>query len=233
MPQDDARAPGEVRTYVIRNTNMSPRRREAYRRLYPTYCIPYEASSRDVRGDFEGPEAPLILEIGFGMGYATVELAERHPQVNHLGVEVHKPGVARVLRQIEKRGISNLRLVHHDAVEVIRDMIPDEVFDGCHIFFPDPWPKKRHHKRRLVQHGFPPFLARVLRPGAYVYLVTDWEDYAHQMLEVFEAAAEFENRYEGFAPRQEWRPRTPFEEKGLAKDHRIHELYFTKTATVV
>ena len=229
MPQDDARAPGEVRTYVIRNTNMSPQRREAYRRLCPRYCVPYESSRRDIRDAFARPSAPLTLEIGFGMGYATVELAERHPEVNYLGVEVHKPGVARVLRQIEKRAISNLLLVHHDAVEVIRDMIPDETFDGCHIFFPDPWPKKRHHKRRLVQPGFPPFLARVLRRGAYVYLVTDWEDYAHQMLEIFEAASDFDNPYDGFAPRQDWRPSTPFEEKGRAKAHRIHELYFTKT----
>ncbi|MFP4374688.1 MAG: tRNA (guanosine(46)-N7)-methyltransferase TrmB [Spirochaetaceae bacterium] len=233
MPHEDGRAPGEVRTYVIRNTNMSPQRREAYRRLAPRYCIPYSPSFRDVRHDFERPEAPLILEIGFGMGYATVELARRHPEVNYLGIEVHKPGVARVLRQIEKREIANLRLVHHDAIEVIRDMIGDETFEGCHIFFPDPWPKKRHHKRRLVQPAFPPFLARVLRAGAYVYLVTDWEDYAHQMLAVFEGAGEFENRYEGFAPRQPWRPRTPFEEKGLARDHRIYELYFTKTAAVV
>jgi tRNA (guanine-N7-)-methyltransferase len=233
MDREQPRAPGEVRTYVIRNTNMSPQRREAYRRLCPRYCIPYEAARHDFAADFPDPRAPLILEIGFGMGYATVELAERNPAANYLGIEVHKPGVARVLRRIEVRGLRNLLLVHHDAVEVLRDMAVDEAFAGCHIFFPDPWPKKKHHKRRLVQPGFPPFLARVLEPGAYVYLVTDWADYAEQMLAVFEDAAEFENRYEGFAPRQQWRPQTPFERKGLARDHRIHELYFTKSGTVV
>jgi len=138
-----------------------------------------------------------------------------------------------VLRQIEARGLENLRLIHHDAVEVIRDMLPENSVDGCHVFFPDPWPKKRHHKRRLVQAGFPPFLAPVLRAGAYVYLVTDWEDYARQMLEVFSAAPQYANRYEGFAPRRPWRPETPFERKGIAKDHDIFELYFTKSPSVV
>jgi tRNA (guanine-N7-)-methyltransferase len=233
MGRNEERAPGEVRTYVKRNTNMSPQRREAYRRLCPRYCIPYEAARHDFSADFPEPRSPRVVEIGFGMGYATVELAERNPGVNYLGIEVHTPGVARVLRQIEARGIENLRLVHHDAVEVLRDMTPDESFHGCHIFFPDPWPKKKHHKRRLVQPAFPPFLARVLRPGAYVYLVTDWAEYAEQMLAVFEGAAHFENRYDGFAPRQEWRPQTPFERKGLAKDHHIFELYFTKPGAVV
>jgi tRNA (guanine-N7-)-methyltransferase len=205
---------------------MSPQRREAYRRLSPHFCIPYAEEQTDVAAHFPNPEAPLVLEIGFGMGYATIELAAQNPGTNYLGIEVHKPGVARVLRQIEKRGLENLRLIHHDAVEVIRDMIPAGIFSGCHIFFPDPWPKKRHHKRRLVQPPFPGFLAPVLEPGAYVYLVTDWKDYAEQMLEVFEAAPEFQNRYDGFAPRQEWRPETPYERKGRAKDHPIFELYF-------
>jgi tRNA (guanine-N7-)-methyltransferase len=207
---------------------MSGQRREAYRRLAPVYCIPYVPERRNLTADFEHPEAPLVLEIGFGMGYATIELAEQNPGVNYLGIEVHKPGVARVLRRIEVRELRNLRIIHHDAVEVLRDMVEPEVFSGCHIFFPDPWPKKRHHKRRLVQPGFPEFLAPKLKNGAYVYLVTDWQDYARQMLEVFEDSAEFENAYEGFAPRQDWRPETPFERKGRAKEHEIHELYFVK-----
>lgn len=233
MCEERSRAPGEVRTFVIRNTNMSPQRREAYRRLCPRYCLGYRPERRDVRAEFPKPTAPLILEIGFGMGYATIELAERNPEVNYLGIEVHKPGVARVLRQIEVRGLENLRLIHHDAVEVIRDMLPPESVDGCHVFFPDPWPKKRHHKRRLVQIGFPSFLAPVLRRGGYVYMVTDWEDYARQMLRVFSAAEQYENSYDGFAPPRAWRPETPFERKGRAQDHEILELYFTKSGPVV
>jgi tRNA (guanine-N7-)-methyltransferase len=226
MANERARAPGEVRTYVIRNTNMSPQRREAYRRLCPHYCIPYAAERRDLNAAFANPQAPLVLEIGFGMGYATVELAERNPEVNYLGIEVHKPGVARVLRQIEKRGLENLRVIHHDAVEVIRDMVPPRSFAGCHIFFPDPWPKKRHHKRRLIQPAFPGFLAPALADGAYVYIVTDWHDYAEQILAAFEQAEEFENSYDGFAPKQDWRPETPFERKGRAQDHPIFEMHF-------
>ncbi|MFO8063095.1 MAG: tRNA (guanosine(46)-N7)-methyltransferase TrmB [Spirochaetota bacterium] len=228
MAEDSGRLPGEVRTYVIRNTNMSPQRREAYRRLAPWYCIPYAPQQSDVRAAFARPEAPLIMEIGFGMGYTTVELAEQNPNINYLGIEVHKPGVARVLRQLEKRGLDNVRIVHHDAVEVIRDMMPTEICAGCHIFFPDPWPKKRHHKRRLVQPAFPAFLSRVLERDAYVYLVTDWRDYAEQILSAFDESQEFVNRYEGFAPPQAWRPQTPFEKKGREKDHEIFELYFIR-----
>ncbi|MFP3959585.1 MAG: tRNA (guanosine(46)-N7)-methyltransferase TrmB [Spirochaetaceae bacterium] len=228
MAEDTPRAPGEVRTYVVRNTNMSPKRREAYRRLAPVYCLPYAEERRNVAEAFPHPDAPLVLEIGFGMGYATVDIAERYPGTNFLGVEVHKPGVARVLRQIEARGLTNLRLIHHDAVEVLRDMIAAETFSGCHIFFPDPWPKKRHHKRRLIQKSFSPFLSRVLKPRAYVYVVTDWEDYAIQILTAFAESADFANPHEGFAPRLAWRPETPFERKGLEQQHEIFELYFTK-----
>ena len=228
MAEDRGRAPGEVRSYVIRNTNMNPQRREAYRRLAPRYCIPYTPQKFNVRSAFVRPEAPLIMEIGFGMGYATIELAERNPHTNYLGIEVHKPGVARVLRGIENHGLDNLLLVHHDAVEVIRDMMPPETCSGCHVFFPDPWPKKRHHKRRLVQPAFPAFLSRILEPEAYVYLVTDWEDYAEQMLSAFEEAEEFVNTYSGFAPPQPWRPQTPFEKKGLEKAHEIFEIYFIR-----
>jgi tRNA (guanine-N7-)-methyltransferase len=175
-----------------------------------------------------GNAHPVTVEIGFGMGGATVEIAEQNPGMNYLGLEVHRPGIGRLLWEIERRRLSNIRIIEHDAVEALEQMTGDGFAAAFHVFFPDPWPKKRHHKRRLIKRPFTDLLARKLRPGGSLYMVTDWEDYACRSLEELDATPGLINAYEGFAPPRQWRPPTAFERKGLASRREIRELYFVK-----
>ena len=163
-----------------------------------------------------GRDAPRILEIGFGMGETTAAIAQAHPQNDYLGIEVHTPGVGALLRRIETLGLANVRVVQHDAVDVLEHMLPDRSLDGVHVFFPDPWPKKRHHKRRLLQPDFVRLLAARMKPGAYVHVATDWEGYALHALEVLAAEPRLANTTHGFAPGPAPRPETKFERRGLA-----------------
>lgn len=162
------------------------------------------------------------------MGETTAAIAAAHPENDYLGIEVHTPGVGSLLKQIGERGLSNLRLIQHDAVEVLREMIAPGALDGAHIFFPDPWPKKRHHKRRLVQTDFVALLADRLKPGGYLHLATDWEEYAEQMLAVLTAEPQLENTADGYAPRPEYRPQTKFETRGLKLGHGVRDIVFRK-----
>jgi tRNA (guanine-N7-)-methyltransferase len=173
-----------------------------------------------------GNGAPVIAEIGFGMGTATAIIAADNPEKNYLGIEVHRPGIGRLLWEIEQRSLSNIRIIEHDAVEVFEKMIPPLSLEGIHLFFPDPWPKTRHHKRRLVQRPFTHTLAARLKPNGYLYMVTDWEDYALSALDELAATNPLVNTCGGFAESREWRPRTSFERKGLAKAHQVRELFF-------
>jgi tRNA (guanine-N7-)-methyltransferase len=210
---------------------MSGAQKRSYDALAPRYCVPFTRSPLcgGLRGVF-GNENPLILEIGFGMGIATARIARENPEKNYLGVEVFRPGIGRLLWEIEQGGIENIRIVEHDAAEVLEEMIPDAALEGVHIFFPDPWPKKRHHKRRLVRRPLTDLLARRIRPGGCLYMVTDWAEYGEWALGELSATAGLVNAYGGFAPPQEWRPRTKFEAKGLAKNHEIRELFFKAEA---
>ena len=223
------RAAGEIRTFALRQARMSPAQRRNYEQLAPRYCVPYQQSETDLRLRFPHYDRPLIIEIGFGMGETTAAIAAARPECNFVGIEVYRPGVGKLLGRIDAEGLENLRIIVHDAVDVLATMVADGQIDGVHIFFPDPWPKKRHYKRRLIQPGFVELLRAKLRPGAYVYLVTDWQDYAAQMLEVFETAAGFRNPYRGFCPRQPWRPETSFERKGRSQAHSIHDLWLERT----
>lgn len=217
----------ENRSFVIRQARMSPHQKAAFERLYPRYGLPLSDGPLDWPAVFGRDGARRVLDIGFGMGVELAVLAERHPETDFLGVEVHKPGVGRLLGQVEERGLTNVRVVRGDAVLVCHQMIPRGSLDGIHLFFPDPWPKKRHHKRRLVRPGFPELIAPLLRSQGYLYAVTDWEDYAIQMLEVLNASDLLVNRAgDGFAEPQDWRPQTAFERKGLEKGHRIFELLY-------
>ncbi|MDR2095280.1 MAG: tRNA (guanosine(46)-N7)-methyltransferase TrmB [Treponema sp.] len=219
-----------IRSYVIRSGRMSGAQKRAYRE-FSRYIIPFNQNSKE-KTDFErvfGNRNPLTVEIGFGMGIATALIAEKNPLNNYLGIEVHKPGIGRLLWEIEKRRLDNVRIVEYDAVEVVEKMLCEGAVSAFHIFFPDPWPKKRHHKRRLVKRPFTDLLASRLKSGAYIYLVTDWADYGDWALREFEAAPCLRNVYPGFAEPQKWRPETGFERKGLEKSHEIKELYFIKT----
>jgi tRNA (guanine-N7-)-methyltransferase len=216
-----------IKSYVIRKGRMSPAQQAAYRDLKEKWVIPYEERLLDFSLLFSEMK-DVTLEIGFGMGDATHQIAYENPEKAYLGVEVHRPGVGKLLDRIEKRELLNIRIIEHDACEVVENMIPEGSLEGIHIFFPDPWPKKKHHKRRLIREPFITLLAERLRPGGYLYAATDWDDYADQMLEVLSGNALLENRYETFAEPQSWRPLTNFEQKGLKKSHLIHEVVFVK-----
>ena len=220
--------PRPIRSYVLRQGHVSRAQAAAHEGLLPLYGIEYNKEILDFATLF-GRRAETILEIGFGMGETTAAIAAAHPEKNFLGIEVHTPGVGSLLKQIAAAGLGNLRLVQHDAVEVLRDMIAPDSLDGIHIFFPDPWPKKRHHKRRLVQTDFVALLAGRLKPGGYLHLATDWRDYAEQMLAVLAAEPRLENTAEGFAPRPDHRPQTKFETRGLKLGHDVWDLVFRKT----
>jgi tRNA (guanine-N7-)-methyltransferase len=175
------------------------------------------------------------VEIGFGMGIATAQIAEEHPGTNYVGIEVYRPGIGRLLGEIERRRLGNLRIIEGDAAEVLPGLTGDNSLSAFHVFFPDPWPKKRHHKRRLMTRPFTELLARKLVPGGYLYMVTDWAPYGDWALRELSATPGLVNPYAvsaegpaGFAPPPGWRPKTGFEEKGLAKNHKIRELFFRK-----
>ena len=189
--------------------------------------VPYAAAPLDFDNLF-GRSAPRILEIGFGMGETTAEIARAHLENDYLGIEVHTPGVGSLLKQIAESGITNLRLIQHDAVEVLEHMIAPSTLDGVHVFFPDPWPKKRHHKRRLLQPPLVSLLASRIKPEGYVHVATDWEEYASQILEVLSAEPGLENTASAYAERPASRPLTKFEQRGLKLGHRVWDLVFRK-----
>ncbi len=213
-----------IRSYVIRQTRMSKHQREAFERLYPVYGVALCARP-PIWSQVFGNDNPVIVEIGFGMGEALIEVARRLPEFNFFGIEVHKPGLGKTLAQIEQLQLSNVRVIREDAVLVFRQMIAPESVSGIHLFFPDPWPKKRHHKRRLIKPGFPELVMPALLEGGYLYLATDWDDYAAQIREVLDAQPELRRR-EVDAPYA--RPETAFERKGLAQNHQIHELFYRR-----
>jgi tRNA (guanine-N7-)-methyltransferase len=210
---------------------MTLAQRRSYENLSARYCVPFSNEALDYRRCFNN-ENPVVIEIGFGMGIATALIAGDHGGTNYLGIEVHRPGIGRLLWEMEKRCLSNIRIIEHDAVEVLEKMIPRASAAGFHLFFPDPWPKKRHHKRRLVTRPFTSLVADRLSEGGYLYMVTDWEEYADWALTELSATPGLVNPYAaiggGFAAPQDWRPKTKFEQKGLLKGHTVRELYFRK-----
>jgi tRNA (guanine-N7-)-methyltransferase len=216
-----------IRSYVLRQGRVSNAQARAHHELLPRFGIAFSNQQLDL-GRLFGRAAPRILEIGFGMGETTASIAAAHPDVDYLGIEVHTPGVGSLLKLIDARGLSNLRLIQHDAVEVLREMIAPGSLDGAHIFFPDPWPKKRHHKRRLVQTDFIALLASRLKPGGYLHLATDWQEYAEQMLAVLSAEPQLENTADGYAPRPDYRPQTKFETRGLKLGHGVWDIVLRK-----
>ncbi|MCQ2247621.1 MAG: tRNA (guanosine(46)-N7)-methyltransferase TrmB [Treponema sp.] len=227
MPDDNDNFRRPVRTFVIRAGRMTDSEKRNYEELSQVWCIPFEHKTLNYTEIF-GNANPVVMEIGFGMGHATSIIAENNPETNYLGSEVHVPGVGRLLGDIKNRQIKNLYIIEHDALEILETMIPDNSLAGFHIFFPDPWPKKKHHKRRMLQRPRTDILARKLSPGGYLYFATDWQEYAESALEELGLTEGLKNRYDGFAPHQEWRPRTKFEQKGLDAGRDIYELYFVK-----
>ncbi|HJV84022.1 MAG TPA: tRNA (guanosine(46)-N7)-methyltransferase TrmB [Noviherbaspirillum sp.] len=216
-----------IRSFVTRAGRLSTAQAKALDTLGPTFCIPYVKAPFDFDQAF-GRAAPTILEIGFGMGDTTAKIAAGMPEKNFIGVEVHTPGVGSLLKLIGEQNLGNLRIIQHDAVEVITHMIAPDSLDGVHIFFPDPWHKARHNKRRLIQPPFVKLLVSRLKPGAYVHCATDWQDYAEQMLQVLGDEPALRNTADGYAPRPAYRPVTKFENRGLRLGHGVWDLVFVK-----
>lgn len=226
QPQDDQpQFMRRIRSFVLRQGHLSKGQERALEELGPRFLVPYVAEPLNLATAF-GRSAPTVLEIGFGMGNATAEIAAAAPETNYLGIEVHTPGVGSLLKLIGEQNLDNIRIVHHDAVEVLEHMIAPGSLDGAHVFFPDPWHKKRHNKRRLIQPEFVKQLVSRIRPGGYLHLATDWEDYAIQMLEVLSAEPLLENTADGYAPRPDYRPLTKFENRGIKLGHGVWDLVF-------
>lgn len=220
-----------VKSYVLRAGRTTAGQAKAYEVFGPRFLVPYAPQPRDLAATF-GRQAPTVLEIGFGMGGATAHIAGVRPQDNFLCCEVHEPGVGALLKLCGDNGLENIRIVRHDAVEVMDHMLADGSLDGVHIFFPDPWHKTKHHKRRLIQGPFVNRLARKLRPGGYVHLATDWQPYAEQMVEVLAAEPLLRNTADaalgGYAPKPDYRPLTKFENRGLKLGHGVWDLVWSR-----
>lgn len=233
--RDNLKRSGHIRSFVLRQGRVSNAQQRCYDTLMPQYGIPYSAQVLNLEAVF-GRHAPKILEIGFGMGETTAAIAHAHPHNDYLAIEVHTPGVGSLLKQIEEKQLSNIRIIQHDAVEVLRDMLADSVLDGVHIFFPDPWHKARHNKRRLIQAPFVAQLVQKLKPacpelgrrGGYIHVATDWQDYAEQVLAVLSAEPLLENSAADYAPRPDYRPLTKFEQRGLRLGHGVWDLVFRR-----
>ena len=212
---------------MLRQGRVSNAQQRAHATLLPRHGIAFAESPINLETVF-GRSAPKILEIGFGMGETTVEIAAAQPENDYLGVEVHTPGVGSLLKQIEARALTNVRIIQHDVVEVLQHMIAPDSLDGIHIFFPDPWPKKRHHKRRLIQAPLIGLLTEKLKAGGYLHAATDWHEYAGQILAVLSATPALANTATDYAPRPAYRPRTKFEARGLKLGHGVWDIVFKR-----
>ena len=216
-----------VRSFVLRQGRVSNAQQRAWDTLYPRFGIPYAEIPLEPVALF-GRKAPLILEIGSGMGETSVAIAKAQPGNDYIAIEVHLPGVGSLLKSIDEEGLTNLRVIRHDAVDVLEKMVPDGLLAGLHVFFPDPWPKKRHNKRRIIQPPLVALAAKRLAPGGYIHLATDIEAYAEHMLEVLSAEPMLENTAAGYAPRPAYRPETKFESRGLRLGHGVWDLVFRR-----
>jgi len=223
----DAAHPRRIRSFVLRAGRTTSGQTRALADLGPRYLLDYAPAPLDAAAAF-GRSAPLILEIGFGMGEATAQIAQARPQDDFLCCEVHEPGVGALLKRIGEAGLTNIRIVRHDAVEVLEHMLAPGILDGVHLFFPDPWHKKRHHKRRLVQPPLVALLASRLRSGGYLHCATDWQPYAEQMLAVLSAEPLLANTAQDYAGRPAYRPLTKFENRGLRLGYGVRDLVFVR-----
>lgn len=216
-----------IRSFVLRQGRISKAQQLAHASLLPKYGIAFRPQAIDFLEAF-GRSAPRILEIGFGMGGSTASIAKANLDKDYLAIEVHTPGIGSLLKLIVEQQIPNIRIIQHDAVEVLKTMIPDASLSGVHIFFPDPWPKKKHHKRRLIQPELIALLCSKLEPGGYIHAATDWEEYAEHILAVMDAEPHLSNSSCGYAARPDYRPLTKFEARGIKLGHEVRDIIFRR-----
>jgi tRNA (guanine-N7-)-methyltransferase len=219
--------PRAIRSYVLRAGRMGSGQVRALAELGPRYVLPFTAAPLDTCAVF-GRHAPLVVEVGFGMGQATAEIAAARPDVDFVGIEVHAPGVGALLQRIDAGSLTNLRIVQHDAVAVVERMLAPASLAGVQVFFPDPWHKKKHHKRRLIQPAFVALVASRLARGGTLHCATDWQPYAEHMLAVLSAEPLLANTCDSYAPRPALRPLTKFEQRGLTLGHGVWDLVFAR-----
>ena len=220
--------PDHIRSFAGRQGRLSPAQKQASLELMPQLGLKFVATPTDVKQLFEQKTAPLVLEIGSGMGEATALIAAHLPDTNFIACEVYPAGVGALLKRIELGRIGNLKVIQHDAFEVVRDMLAPDYLEGAHVFFPDPWHKVRHHKRRLIQAPFVSLVATRIRPGGYLHLATDWVPYAEQMLEVLSAEPLLKNRFTGYAAKPSYRTLSKFENRGIKLGHEVRDLIFER-----
>jgi tRNA (guanine-N7-)-methyltransferase len=219
-----------IRSYVLREGRLTPGQQRAFDSNWPRFGIDYSGTPLDLPAIFSN-DRPVFVEIGFGNGESLARMAQSHPENNYLGIEVHRPGVGHILLKTEELGLQNLRVMRHDAIEVLDHCLREQSIDGLFLFFPDPWHKKRHHKRRILKQSFVEKIARVIKHGGFFHAATDWEHYAEQMMSVMSNASDlFENSAGAgqFTPRPEYRPLTKFEQRGHRLGHGVWDLVFRR-----
>lgn len=227
-PVEEAPYQRRIRSFVLRQGRLTKGQERALQTAWPQFGIEYATQVLDLDQTFTRSESKKILEIGFGMGDATAKIAQTLSDCDFLAVEVHTPGVGSLLKLMQEGEIHNIRIIQHDAVEVLQHMLAEGSLDGVHIFFPDPWHKKRHHKRRLIQAEFIKLLCSKLKAGAYIHVATDWQEYAEWVLEVLRAESQLQNTAEEYAEKPDYRPLTKFENRGLKLGHGVWDLVFRR-----
>lgn len=217
-----------IRSFVLRQGRLTKGQARALETGFPKFGITYAPQLLDLNAAFGRSDSKKVLEIGFGMGETTAKIAQTLPDYDFLAAEVHTPGVGALLKLIEESALTNIRVIQHDVVEVLQNMLPDASLDGVHIFFPDPWHKKRHHKRRLIQAEFVKLLCSKLKTGGYLHVATDWQEYAEWVLEVLTAEPQLQNTADDYAIKPSYRPLTKFENRGIKLGHGVWDLVFVR-----
>lgn len=217
-----------IRSFILRQGRLTRGQERALENEWPKFGIDFSENKLNLSQAFGRDHSDKILEIGFGMGETTANIAKTLPEKDFLAVEVHTPGVGALLLRIQEQALANIRIIQHDAVEALQQMLPDASLDGAHIFFPDPWHKKRHNKRRLIQSAFVQLLCKKLKPGAYLHVATDWEDYAEWILEALKAEPQLKNTSDDYSEKPAYRPLTKFENRGIKLGHGVWDLVFTR-----
>lgn len=217
-----------IRSFVLRQGRLTKGQARALETVFPKFGITYQPELLDLSSQFGRADSKKILEIGFGMGETTAKIAQTLPECDFLAAEVHTPGVGALLKLIDEQALTNIRVIQHDVVEVLQNMLGDASLDGIHIFFPDPWHKKRHHKRRLIQAEFVKLLCTKLKSGGYIHVATDWQEYAEWVLEVLSAEPQLQNTAKDYAEKPGYRPLTKFENRGIKLGHGVWDMVFTR-----